>query len=231
MDVENRLVLYCEKPLRNKGRFPIPKRCFKLQGHSGSCADFGYLAHIDEAAAGVGRKIRRDATKTTGASWRSKDAGPNRIDRWAMLLSDSDLLGYDLDVEALSPGVQAKLRDKRATYDDCIEVAQKLAWHVYNMRGAPAPPPDIRDYLEQLFGSLGEEETACMICGEPLEFEDFARAVRGKAEIETAHANPRAHNADNVGFAHRICNIAQGPRTLDEFYAWMESVLRRVRRI
>ena len=125
-------VAYCEKPLTNRGQYEIRKRCFDLEGHEGRCSDFSYLAHLDTIARRVGQKIRRDSTKTTGAAWRSDDAGPNRIDRWAMLLSDAELLEHDIDMEALSPGVQAKLRDKAAEYDDCIEVAQKLAWHAQN---------------------------------------------------------------------------------------------------
>jgi hypothetical protein len=53
----------------------------------------------------------------------------------------------------------------------------------------------------------------------------------GAAVIETCHKNPRVHNADNVGFAHRECNIAQGAKTLDEFYAWIEGILDRARRL
>jgi hypothetical protein len=113
----------------------------------------------------VADKIRRDATMTTGAAWKSHDAGPNRILRWVMLLSDEELARYDLFISELRPGVVAKLR---------------------------------------------EEE-----------------AKRGKALIETCHKNPRIHNADNVSLAHRECNIAQGSKTLDEFYAWIEGILER----
>lgn len=49
-----------------------------------------------------------------------------------------------------------------------------------------------------------------------------------KAAIETCHKNPRMHNPENVGFGHRECNIAQGAKTLDEFYQWIEAILARV---
>lgn len=52
--------------------------------------------------------------------------------------------------------------------------------------------------------------------------------MRGRAEIETGHRNPRLHNAENIGFAHRECNIAQGSKTLPEFYAWIRTILERV---
>jgi len=38
----------------------------------------------------------------------------------------------------------------------------------------------------------------------------------------------REHNAENVGFAHRECNIAQGAKTLPEFYRWIAEILERV---
>ena len=59
-------------------------------------------------------------------------------------------------------------------------------------------------------------------------FKLFSLAQRGKAEIETAHSDPRKHTADNVGFAHRECNIAQGNKTLKEFYSWMKEILERI---
>jgi hypothetical protein len=53
------------------------------------------------------------------------DAGPNRIDRWVMLLPDADLLKFGIDLTAMKPTVQSKLRDKAATYEDCMDVAAK----------------------------------------------------------------------------------------------------------
>ena len=55
-------------------------------------------------------------------------------------------------------------------------------------------------------------------------------AARGKAAIETCHKNPRMHNPDNVGFGHRECTIAQGAKTLDEFYEWIRDILGRANR-
>ena len=37
------------------------------------------------------------------------------------------------------------------------------------------------------------------------------------------------HNSDNVGFGHRECNIAQGNKSLDEFYSWIEGINTRVK--
>ncbi|MGI5869915.1 MAG: hypothetical protein ACOX9C_10795, partial [Kiritimatiellia bacterium] len=47
----------------------------------------------------VAKKIERDAIMTTGASWKSKDAGPNRIRRWVMLLDDDALRRIGLERE------------------------------------------------------------------------------------------------------------------------------------
>src|SRR5208283_3486139 len=93
---------------------------------------------------------------------------------------------------------------------------------------APVPPEEIKEYLEAVTGG-NWGQTTCQVCRFPLDFQLFAAARRGKAELETAHANPRLHTPENVGFAHRECNIAQGARTLDEFYHWIGEILRRVR--
>ena len=127
----------------------------------------------------------------------------------------------------LKPGVVAKLREKAAAYEDCILVAAKLTWLVYQMKNAPVPPEDIKRYLEELLGKMNNESTVCVICKLPLDYKLFAEAARGKAAMETCHKNPRMHNPENVGFGHRECNIAQGAKTLDEFYQWIEDIIAR----
>ena len=221
----------CHKPIKGRSRFEalIERRCYHEAEHEGGCAEFPFLSHLFANFPRVEAKIKRDATKTTGAAWKSDDAGPNRIDRWSMLLPDDVLkLEYKIDMAAMKPGVQAKLREKAATYEECMEVAASLAWSTYQMKNAPDAPGSIKSYLEKRFGPFIEGRTACIVCKGTLDFEDFARAQRGRAHIETAHANPRSHNAKNVGFAHRECNIAQGGQTLNEFYDWIRGILKRV---
>jgi hypothetical protein len=221
----------CQKPISGRSRFEslIKRRCFREHGHNGKCSEFPYLSDLAENYPRVEAKIKRDATKTTGAAWKSDDAGPNRIDRWAMLLPDNVLKDdYSIDMANMKPAVQAKLREKAATYDQCMEVAASLAWSTYQMKNAPTAPDGVKSYLERRFGKFEESHTKCIVCRGTLDFEDFARAQRGRAHIETAHANPRSHNAENVGFAHRECNIAQGGLTLSEFYDWIRQVLNRV---
>ena len=147
-----------------------------------------------------------------------------------MLLSDAQLeQQFGIDMSSLKPQVVSKLRDKAATYDDCMAVAKRLTFLVYSMRDAPQADPEVAWYLEALFGPIVPHSAPCLICLKPLSFKLFGMARRGKAEIETAHSNPRFHSAANVGFAHRTCNIAQGPLALEEFYDWMQDVLSRVR--
>jgi hypothetical protein len=177
----------------------------------------------------IANKIKRDATMTTGAAWKSEEAGPNRILRWVMLLSDEELTRFGINMAGLKPQVVAKLREKSATYNDCMSVARKLTWLVYGMEGAPTPSASVRAYLESHFGAIEPGTARCIVCRDLMPFELFAKAMRGKAEIETGHLNPRRHNAHNVGFAHRECNIAQGSKTLPEFYAWIEAIVTRVR--
>lgn len=205
-----------------------PHLCQHLEGHAGKHQEFPYLVQLQEHYPSVANKIKRDATMTTGAAWKSEEAGPNRILRWVMLLSDEQLKAYDIDMAKLKPQVVAKLRDKAADYDSCMQVAKKLTWLAYQMKGAPIPIPGVASYLEAHFGKIDPESTTCIICREQIPFNLFSLAKRGKAEIETGHLSPRMHDANNVGFAHRVCNIAQGNRTLPEFYAWIRGILNKV---
>ncbi|HAJ61753.1 MAG TPA: hypothetical protein DCP31_22990 [Cyanobacteria bacterium UBA8543] len=175
----------------------------------------------------VAKKIERDATMTTGASWKSQDAGLNRILRWVMLLSDDELLDFGINMSQLKPQVIAKLREKAASYVDCIEVAKKLTWLAYQMLDAPQPLAETSAYLVAHFEPMIPGSTTCIVCRKSLSFNLFAEARRGRAEIETGHMNPRSHKAHNVGFVHRECNIAQGQRTLQEFYSWIREILER----
>jgi hypothetical protein len=224
---------FCRKPLRDISKYAsvAQKCCHRLIGHKGKCAEFPFLDHLRKTHKRVADKIRRDATMTTGAAWKSDDAGPNRILRWIMLLPDTGLKEFGIDMKKLRPEVVSKLRDKAATYEDCINVAIKLAWLVYQMPDAPRPPSEIEEYLASFHGQLVPGTTKCELCLLPLSFELFAEARRGKARIETCHKDPRLHNPENVGFAHRECNIAQGSKNINEFYDWIEGILNRVGRI
>ncbi len=221
----------CGKPLRNRANSkydPIDlHRCFEEEGHAGKCQEFPYLRQLAAYAPKVAMKIMRDSTKTTGAAWKSEDAGPNRISRWVMLLSDQELNALGIKIEMLKPIVVSKLRDKAATYEECMSVAMSLTYSAYGMANAPTPTPEIRSYLESFLGPMSGGSTVCLVCKAPLDFADFSLARRGKAELETAHSVPRSHKAENVGFAHRLCNIAQGDRSVREFYDWIKSILQR----
>lgn len=219
----------CKKdlPVRSKYKEIAEKKCYREHAHQGKCEEFPYLSDLVENHPRVANKIKRDATKTTGAAWKSEDAGPNRIDRWVMLQNDEVLLNFGINMKILKPTVVSKLREKAATYDDCMNVAAKLTWLAYQMVDAPECPQEIKIYLESRFGSMSLGSTTCIVCREPLSFSLFENAQRGKAEIETAHSNPRHHNQENVGFAHRECNIAQGNKTLNEFYEWIAGILKR----
>jgi hypothetical protein len=223
----------CGKPIAGRSKFEvyIKRCCSNAAGHAGACAEFAYLSHMNRVAPRVAAKIIRDSTKTTGAAWKSAVAGPNRMDRWGMLSSLSDEVlkeKFNIDLVAMGPSVQSKLREKAATYEDCMAVAAKLTWAAYQMQNAPEAPPDMYRYLSARFGELQHGSTRCIVCRDFLVFDDFEGARRGRALIETAHSNPRAHNPENVGFAHRDCNIAQGGRSLAEFYTWIRSIVARV---
>lgn len=223
-------VEFCGKPLTSRSKFK-PKgghRCYLPKGHQGKCSEFPFLAHLAKYAPRVAKKIVRDSIMTTGAAWKSEDAGPNRIRRWAMLQSDAQLLKLGINMSKLKLIIVSKLREKAAEYGACMAVAQKLSWLTYGIEGCEAPPDPLRQYLEALFGPIVPNTTTCLICKKPISFALFHAAQRGKAEIETSHSNPRLHTTENIGFAHRACNIAQGNKTLDEFYDWLAEILLRV---
>lgn len=224
-------MLLCKKPLAGRSRYEslIKRCCYRERGHSGACDEYPYLHDLEVHAPRVAAKIKRDATKTTGAAWKSVDAGPNRIDRWVMLLPDAELKKrFGIDIASMKEAVQSKLREKAATYEDCMDVAARLTWAVYQMKNAPKPPPEVEAYLSQRLGKMEPGSTRCIVCRDFLDFKMFDGAKRGRAHIETAHSNPRLHNAENVGFAHRECNIAQGGLSLEQFYNWMRGILARV---
>ena len=223
---------FCGKPIPTRANSKYDPqdlhRCQLPDEHTGKCQEYPYLSQLAEKAPKVKNKVVRDATKTTGAAWKGDDAGPNRISRWVMTLSDEELFDLGIDMTKLKPGIVAKLREKAASYDDCMASAKYLAYLVYGMKNAPEPDAATRQYLEALFGPILQGTTSCLICKVTLDFSDFSGARRGRAEIETAHAQPRLHTPGNIGFAHRDCNIAQGDKTLPQFYAWIEGILKRL---
>lgn len=119
---------FCNKiiPTRSQYASIADHKCHCREEHDGKCDEFPFLLHLRQMNKQVAKKIKRDATMTTGAAWKSKDAGPNRILRWVMLLNDEELLSYGINMEDLKPGVIAKLREKAADYDSCMMVAAKL---------------------------------------------------------------------------------------------------------
>ncbi len=225
------MIQLCLAKIASRSKYDAtqPRLCQKQKGHEGKHAEFPFLVELVASHPRVAKKIERDSIMTTGASWKSADAGPNRILRWVMLLTDDELLKFGIKMQSLKPQVVAKLREKAAVYETCIEVAKKLTWLVYQMPDAPSLSPALGQYLEAYFGSVIPNSGTCMVCRAPLSFKLFAAAVRGKAAIETSHSNPRLHNPANVGFAHRECNIAQGGMSLEQFYKWIEEILTRVK--
>lgn len=223
--------MFCrqEVPTRSKYAALGARRCHLPPGHDDRCVEFAFLRQLKQAAPKVAAKIERDSIMTTGAAWKSAEAGPNRILRWVMLESDESLKQFDIHMETLQPQVVAKLREKAASYESCVRVAIWLTYQAYEMPDAPTPPDDICEYLERLFGPLNIGRTECVICRHSISFSLFEEARRGKATIETCHKDARVHEPNNVGFAHRTCNIAQGAKSLDEFYDWIETVLRKAR--
>lgn len=224
--------LFCRNSIASRSKFNalVDRKCHKLKGHPDDCKEFSFLDHLLSNYPRIGAKVIRDSIMTTGAAWKSEEAGPNRILRWVMLLSDEELLSYNINMSKLKPQVVRKLRDKAADYDSCIRVAMWLTYIAYGMPDAPRPPKEIQEYFEKIFGAIPKDSTTCCVCLLPLSFLLFNEARRGKAAIETCHKDPRSHSPENVGFSHRECNIAQGDKTLEEFYDWIAGIVSRARK-
>ncbi len=72
---------FCNKiiPTRSQYAEAASHRCHCRKGHAGRCSEYPFLVHLKSVDSQVAEKIKRDATMTTGAAWKSADAGPNRI--------------------------------------------------------------------------------------------------------------------------------------------------------
>ena len=185
----------------------------ELQHEQSRHTDMPFLLDLKKHHKKVGDKIERDSLNTRGAPWPKNLSGVqkrrNRQPHWTLKEGDQ-----------LYP-------QHYADYETCLEVAKRMTYYVYCMHGAPTCPDEIVKYLEQ----KPEEDTyLCPICLLPVDFRDFEKAKQSKALIETAHLDPQAeyiHTPDNVCFAHRTCNIAQGDRSIPDFLNWMDGILKR----
>lgn len=123
-----------------------------------------------------------------------------------------------------------KITDKGASRDECLRVAIQLTREAYAMENAPEMPQELVDYFA-LISFRRTHEGRCLICHAPIDYNQFAEARVGTSTIQTVHSDPRVHTPGNASFGHKQCNVAQGDRTLEEYYDWMEEVLRSVGRI
>ncbi|MCH2428938.1 MAG: hypothetical protein MK168_06400, partial [Candidatus Thalassarchaeum sp.] len=117
-------------PDRNSSWPAIPggRHCHKLPGHSGSCGEFGFLNNLKSIDNKIANKVKRVSWNTTGAAWKTKKAGPNRMPRYVAALPIEEFekalkeKGFNLN-ELSTP---EKIIEKGATYAQCINVAIKL---------------------------------------------------------------------------------------------------------
>lgn len=191
--------------------------CLREAGHKGRCTDMPFLVHLtaspNKLHRAVAEKIGRDALNTRGAAWPANQKGVqkrrNRQPRWT-----------------LKPGDQL-FPKHAADYQTCLLVAQILALHVHEMQEAPPYPPDAVKFLPR---PPKHGTYLCPVCRVPINFKDFGRAAQSKAVLETAHLDPtmeRIHTPGNVRLAHRVCNIAQGDRSIEDFTSWIRGILER----
>lgn len=211
-------------------------RCSKLHGHDGRCSERHFLDHLKGLGGlhkKIAAKIERDSFNTTGAAWNTGVAGPNRMPRHVANLP-RDALNRAL-VANNYPTLDMlrnpeKITDKGASRDECLRVAIQLTREAYAMENAPEMPQELVDYFASI-SFRRTHEGRCLICHAPIDYNQFAEARVGTSTIQTVHSDPRVHTPGNASFGHKQCNVAQGDRTLEEYYDWMEEVLRSVGRI
>ena len=71
---------FCNKPIQSRSKYAdvASCRCHLNVGHPGKCCEYPFLKHLNLVNKRVADKIKRDATMTTGAAWKSEDAGDLR---------------------------------------------------------------------------------------------------------------------------------------------------------
>jgi hypothetical protein len=206
---------YCDEEY-GTGLGDQKRRCRLEAGHlQKRHTDLPFLLHLKETYKKVADKIERDSLNTRGAPWPKNLAGVqkrrNRQPHWTLKQGDQ-----------LFP-------KHYADYETCLAVARRMTYYVYSMPNAPDCPREIVKYLEK---EPVRNSYLCPICLEPVDFNDFHEAQQSKALIETAHLDPQSeyiHTPDNVCFAHRMCNIAQGDRSIEHFLEWIDGILQRHR--
>lgn len=196
-----------------RGMGGIMRKCRLEKGHLNRHTDMPFLIDLKKNHQKVAEKIERDSLNTRGAPWGVNKDGEqcrrNRQPHWTLKEGD-------------------QLYPKHyADYETCIKVAERLTYYVYCMEEAPDCPENIAKYFER---RPVKNTYRCPICLLPIKFEDFELARQSKAVIETAHLDPQEifiHTPENVCFAHRTCNIAQGEKNVKDFMKWIDGILER----
>lgn len=217
------MTTYCNKIKRKSTK---NFECKLLTGHSGKCNSFPFLEDLKITNPKITQKIKQDAYHTRGNKTKPFK---NRSFRWDSPISNKQAL----TMKGLkNQGIPKK---EYSTQEECFKVAQKLTRLVYEMENAPDCPYEIIRYLYQV-PDKQNNTCICPLCKEKLNIQDFDNSQWGQAVIELWHTKPLneimfEHNADNVEWGHRACNIAQNDKNLDETLDWFEKILNAHNRI
>lgn len=215
---------FCNSIIRKGDR---QSRCKLITGHQGRHNLYPFLDDLNANYPKIAKKIKQDAYHTRGNKTKPYK---NRSFRWNPITIPLE------EVENFKAQNRLGIpRKESATQEECFEVARKLARLVYEMRNAPACPPNIAEYLDQI-PDAENNPCLCPLCRQPLDIDDFGRSLWGKAVIELWHIIPLSdnnlgHNAENTTWGHRICNIAQGERTTEQTLDWMVEILKENNRL
>ncbi len=214
---------YCNKIKRKSAK---NFECKLANGHTGKCNSFPFLAHLKTTNSKIAKKIEQDAYHTRGNKTKPFK---NRSFRWDNPISNNQASTMKTQK---NKGIPKK---EYATQEECFKVAQKLTRLVYEMENAPECPDEIKPYLDQVPDKVNNP-CICPLCKEKLDIHSFGESQWGQAVIELWHTKPLnettfEHNANNIAWGHRACNIAQNDKTLSETLDWFEEILKAHNRI
>ncbi len=214
---------FCNKILRSGTLSNM--ECKLEKDHHGICDSYPFLKHLILIQKKLSDKIKQDAYHTRGNKTKPFK---NRSVRWDRPISQEEAKNLKNENDLGIP------KKEHSSQEECFKVARKITRLIYEMDDAPVCPPEIQKYLDQE-PDKKDNPCICPLCLEKIKISDFKENVWGMAKIELWHITPLSdntpnHDADNLGWGHRTCNIAQQERTTDETIDWMESLVKKHRK-
>jgi hypothetical protein len=221
---------FCSKKIKTTSKI----LCKLEENHKGKCNAHPYLQGLEldiknSSASDKDKKLFKkivDKIKQDSYNTRGNTTKPfkNRSFRWDTPISKDEALKMK---KSKSTGIPKK---EFATEVECYKVAQKLTRLIYEMKNAPKCPENIIPFLDKTPDPI-KNPCICPLCKEKLNINDFLDSIQGQAKLELWHLEPLTenvskHNAQNISWGHRECNVAQGDRSTNETLEWMKKIIK-----